>query len=161
MMVFGLITISSLRLVLCEFETLGKVESTIFLQIKCTGCVIVGGEKGSGDGRCVKISSVQEEAVRQFALEHVVLTRYDSWKGRNVFASDDMLLAVVDAAHINWNMPSADISSLDEPSGFVLAESVPNLPLSFSTSTSPPFLHHLHRIPLLPPTPTSISAPTP
>ncbi|KAH7828916.1 uncharacterized protein MONOS_13874 [Monocercomonoides exilis] len=64
-MVFGLITISSLRLVLCEFETLDEVVITLFSKIKCTGCVIVGGEKGSGDGRCEKIASVQEEDARQ------------------------------------------------------------------------------------------------
>ncbi|KAH7818928.1 uncharacterized protein MONOS_14137 [Monocercomonoides exilis] len=73
MIIFVLTTISSERLVLCEFETLCKIASTVFSQIKCTGSssmvecngrMIGGGEKGSGDGGCVKIAAVQEEVTR-------------------------------------------------------------------------------------------------
>ncbi|KAH7832401.1 uncharacterized protein MONOS_16881 [Monocercomonoides exilis] len=59
--------------VLYEFETLGEVASTMFSQIKCTGSssvvecsgwMVVGGEKGSGGGGCVKITARLEEAAR-------------------------------------------------------------------------------------------------
>ncbi|KAH7820573.1 uncharacterized protein MONOS_17834 [Monocercomonoides exilis] len=217
---FALIAVRSGRLVLSEFETLGEVANTMFSLMECTGsssvvecsgCVIGGGEKGSGDGGCVKMAGVgggsarlemenctvarcsargseargggvaaelaagavllingstfedcaaaaaaaaagggqaqtrglggavfvgEADAARLFALEHVVFARCDAWKGRKVFVSATVLSAVADAAHFNWAMTSADLSTLDELGGFELATADPSRPIPLAASTS-------------------------